>query len=227
MRYLVLSIAALAALAACGQSAPSEAAQGGAETRDAYVARCTRELIAQNPQAQSWAGQQCEQQWANVEASEPLAEAMLAAVPASGETVAPSAIAARTTMIRWRPRAEGTLIAQGDIGGVEAQVDANGLTLLWSAVGEPIPLDLPEAFRVLGAEVTMIGCAQVGVGESTRSYRIAAPGREPFALGVYQREAPTANASSFYNATANVSGAMPTLAQLARDGNSWEAQCPY
>lgn len=246
MRRIAIVFAA-AALIACGQP-PSNASadsapppprmddildgdQGGGgpalETQADFVARCTREMIAANPQSRQWAGSQCEQEWEKVLASRPLADAMLAAVPAPGETVAPAAIRARTPSVQWRARPEGALIAQGRLGQADVNVDSNGLTFAWAETGALIPFDLVQALRERGAEVTMVGCSQLGTGEFSTYHRVVAAGRAPFGLMVYERTAPTANASSFYSAVANVSGQISTLASLRRDGSEWSATCPY
>lgn len=246
MRRIALLFAA-AALLACGQPATNASADnappppgaedvvqgsgGGAiETQAAFVARCTRELIAVNPESQRWAGDQCGQQWQAVVAAGPWAEAFLTAAPAAGERVAANQVRARVTQVSWNARPQGTLVAQGRLDNAEAQV-MNGssptFSLSWGATGELIPYDVIEALRGRGAEVTMIGCAQLGVGEGTKAYRVVAAGRAPFQLSVYDRTAPTANAESFYNATIDLSGRVQNIAQLRTDGSEWNATCPY
>ena len=248
MRRIALLLAA-AALIACGQPATNASAdnappppriedmaegggQGGAaiETQDAFVARCTRELISANPQAQRWAGDQCGQQWQAVVAAGPWAEAFIIAAPAVGERVAAAQVRARVTQVSWNARPQGTLVAQGRLGAAEAQV-MNGsgprFALFWAATGEMIPYDVIEALRGRGAEVTMIGCAQMGAGEANKAYRVVAAGRAPFQLSLYDRTAPTANAESFYNASIDLSGRVQTLSQLRTDGSDWAARCAY
>jgi hypothetical protein len=236
MRRFVLIIALSAALAACGQpsttAAPGDAAaaQGGGADANAqadFVTRCTRDILAQNPQAQSWAPGQCEQNWQMVVAAGPMAEAILAAVPASGATD-PASVRGRLTMVQWDARPEGALIASGRLGrDLSVQVDRNGpsLNIFWAEAGAMIPYDVLGALNVRGAEATMIGCLSYGMGESNKVYRIAAPGRAPFALSVYDRMAPTAEAQSFYNVGATLSGQVQTLAQLRRDGDEWTPTC--
>ncbi|GAM97052.1 hypothetical protein U91I_00674 [alpha proteobacterium U9-1i] len=247
MRRIAVLIAA-AALIACGQPATNASAdsapppprtddmiEGGGEgggqaieTQAAFVARCTRELIAANPESQRWAGDQCAQQWQAVVAAGPWAEAFLAVAPASGERVAAAQVRTRVTQVRWNARPDGTLVAQGRLGNADAQVETNGnFSLMWSAVGEMSPYDVIEALRGRGAEVTMLGCSQLGAGEFNKAYRVTATGRAPFQLSLYDRGAPTANASSFYNATIVTSGQVQTLAQLRADGSDWAASCPY
>ena len=88
------------------------------------------------------------------------------------------------------------------------------------------PFDLPEALRTKGAKVTMIGCFAMGAGEGGSAYRIAAPGRTPFAVTISFREAAVASQSSTFGAVADYSARLPTLAVLARGGNEWHASCP-
>ncbi len=234
MGRFALIIATSVAVIACGQpistAAPGEAAAQGAAAASAqagYIARCTRDMIAQNPRAGEWAPAQCQQQWEMVVAAGPMAEAILAAAPVSG-TADPASLRTRLSMVQWDARPEGTLIASGRMGQpLSVQVDRAGpsLNFYWSEAGRPIPYNIVEALRGLGAEVTMIGCAHVGVGENTEAYRVSTPGHAPFALGVYGREAPTANADSFYNVGVNLSGQVQTLAQLRRDGSEWNQAC--
>ncbi len=250
MRRVALLFAA-AALIACGQPATEasadhapppprtdDMAQGGGqgggaaaiETQDAFVARCTRELIAANPESRRWAGDQCGQQWQAVVAAGPWAEAFLTAAPATGERVAANQVGTRVTQVSWAARPQGTLVAEGRLGNAGAQVmggSAPSFSLSWGATGELIPYDVIEALRGRGAQVTMIGCAQMGVGEGTKAYRVAAAGRAPFQLNIYDRTAPTANAESFYNASIDLSGRVQTLSQLRTDGSDWTPTCPY
>jgi hypothetical protein len=231
MRRFALIIAISAALVACGQpnsagSSEASAAQGGEAQAD-YIARCTREMVAQNPRAGEWAPAQCQQQWEMIAAAGPMAEAILAAVPVSG-AADPATLRARLTMVRWDTRPEGTLIASGRMGqALSVQVDRDGpsLNFYWSAAGEPMPYNIVEALRGRGGEVTMIGCYALGMGENNESYRVVATGRAPFALSVYGRMAPTASANSFYNVGVGLSGEVKTLAQLRREDSTWSATC--
>jgi hypothetical protein len=250
MRRILLLFAA-ASLLACGQPATEasadnapppprieDMAQGGGqgggpvaiETQAAFVARCTREMIAANPESRRWAGDQCGQQWQAVVAAGPWAEAFLTAAPATGERVAANQVRTRVTQVSWASRAQGTLVAEGRLGNAGAQVmggSAPSFSLSWGETGELIPYDVVEALRGRGAEVTMIGCAQLGVGEGTKAYRVVAAGRAPFQLTIYDRTAPTANADSFYNASIDLSGRVQTISQLRTDGSEWNATCPY
>ena len=119
-------------------------------------------------------------------------------------------------------------IAGGRLGrDLSVQVDRAGpsLNFYWSEAGQPIPYNIVEALRARGAEVTMVGCYALGTGENNESYRVAAPGRAPFALSVYGRMAPVASANSFYNVGAMLSGQVKTLAQLRREDSTWALTC--
>jgi len=230
MRKFAL-IAAIAALAACGQAASGggDAAAQGAVSANAqrdFVSACVERYVAQNAQAQQWAPDQCEQDWQLVVSAGPIAEAILAAEPVSG-TVDPNTLRTTLTSIQWNARPEGTLIAQGRLGDAHVQVDRNGpsLNFMWGATGAMIPYDVVGALTVRGANVEMIGCSQLGVGEAAKVYRVAAPGKAPFQLSIYDRMAPTANAESFYNASASLNGQVQTIAQLRHDGSDWSATC--
>ncbi len=193
MRALFLAVTVLAA--ACGQSA----AQGGKSAEAAPVGTAATA--------------------AEFSPSSALVDAILAAVPAAPGAIDPTSIQARVTQVTWRARPEGTLAAQGMLGNVEAQVMRTppSFALMWNATGEPVPYDVPAELRARGATVTMIGCMPLGTGENDAHYAVVAQGHAPFALNIYTREAPTANANSSYNVTVNLTGRMPTRASLGTD----------
>jgi len=232
MRVLASILSVCVALIAWGQpGARGAAAQTpvAANAEAEFIAACIADLVRQNPQARRWAGDQCAQEWPKVVAAGPMAEAILAAAPVSG-AANPAALPNQLTMVRWDRRAQGTLLASGRLGrDVSVQIDRQGpvLGFSWAETGALIPYDAIGALRVRGATAAMIGCAQMGVGEAQKAYRVTAPGRAPFQLTIYDRTAPTANAESFYNVGMSLSGRVQTLAQLRADGSEWAPACPY
>jgi hypothetical protein len=227
MRRFRVTLAGLIALTACGQPQSTAAAQGSATAQADYIASCSRDMVAQNPRAGEWAPAQCQQQWEAVVAAGPMADAILVAAPASG-AADPARLRERLTMIQWDARPEGTLIASGRLGrDLAVQVDRAGpsLNFQWSEAGAAIPYDVLGALRARGAEVAMVGCYALGMGENNEAYRVVAAGRAPFALSVYGRMAPTAAANSFYNVGAALSGQVKTLAQLRGEDSSWNPTC--
>lgn len=235
MRILISVIATSVALIACGQpttSAGEAAAQAGGVAANAqadFIAQCTDNLVRQNPQARQWAPDQCAQEWQTVVDAGPMAEAILAAAPASG-AANPASLPNQLTNVRWDRRPEGTLIASGRLGSnLSVQVDRSGpsLNFYWGETGALIPYDVINALRIRGATAALTGCSQLGVGEFTQVYRVTTAGRAPFQLSIYARNAPTANAESFYNVSLNLSGQVQTIAQLRRDGSEWTATCAY
>lgn len=194
-------------LAACGPAVDGnggEAAAQGGGGEAAFVQDCVARYVAQNAQARQWAPDQCAQEWGLVVAAAPMANAILAG-------------------------AGGTMPAPGRASGLDVEVNAGARTAVfsWSAVGEPVPFDVVSALAQRGATLAMIGCSQLGAGEFSQVYRVAASGGAPFQLGIYARNAPTADASSFYTVTADFSGRIQTRAQLASDGSEWTAACAY
>jgi len=193
-----------AVLAACGQPTSTSgvaAAQQGGGGEAAYVEACIARYAAQNAQARQWAPAQCAQEWTAVVAAGPIADAILAAVDGAP------------------PRA-------GRIGSnIDVTVQGRTVSFGWQAIGEMIPYDAVGALGQRGATPTMIGCAQVGVGEFSKAYSVASQGRAPFQLNIYERTAPTGDASSIYSASVDLSGRVQTLAQLASDGSDWAAAC--
>jgi hypothetical protein len=68
---------------------------------------------------------------------------------------------------------------------------------------------------------------QLGGGENSKTYRVNAPGKPPFGLTVYDRAAPSASATAFYNVTVDMSGRAPTLASVRAAGaTDAAARCP-
>ena len=201
--FAVMAIAA--ALVACGQPAATNggaAAQGAsapaANAQAAFITSCTQRVIAQNANMRPYAADQCQQEWQTIVDAGPMADAILAAAPVSGATDA-ATLRTRLTMVNWRGRPEGTLLAQGALGNLEVQVDRQGpsLNFFWSETGALIPYDLLGALLQRGAAADMVACSALGVGENSKVYRVTAPGRAPFQLSLYDRNAPTANAEVF------------------------------
>ena len=219
MRRFAFAIATAATLLGCGDRAATPQA--------VFIARCTEDLVARNPQASEWAPVQCQQDWEKVFSAGPMAEAILAAAPVSG-AADPAALSGRLSTIEWDARPESGLVASGRIGrALGVQVDRAGPTLkfLWGETGALIPYDVIQALRERGADVSMVGCLRLGTDETSATYRMSAPGRAPLALSVYERMAPTADAASFYNVGVDLSGQVQTLAELRRDGSEWTATC--
>lgn len=202
------TIAIVALMAACSPPAGSSgqaAAQSAGGGEAAYLARCIEEMAAQNPQSRQWAPDECAQRWQTVVAAGPLAEAILAAAagtPPSGN------------------RLGRDLAIQNDRA-------ARTVTFSWAETGAMIPYDALGALRERGAEVTMIGCSQLGVGEFSAVHRVTPRTGAPFQISIYDRMAPTANAESFYNVMVNLNGQVQTLAQLRTDGMEWTERCAY
>jgi len=160
-------------------------------------------MTAQNPQAAMWAPEECAQQWQRVVAAGPMAEAILAA-------------------------AGGAFPAAGSLGpALEITRQGQALSFSWSAAGEMSPYDVVGALQERGVTVTMVGCSQVGVGEFSKVYNVAPSAGAPFQLGIYDRQAPTADAWSFYNPTATFGAGVQTIAQLRADGMEWTERCAY
>lgn len=229
MRRMTLTLVTSLWLLSGLQPGLEAATPGGIESQAEFIARCTRESIAANPQSTRWAKDQCTQQWEAVVAAGPMAEAILTAEPATATAVDPTTIAARLSMIQWSAKPQGKLVASGTIAKkLDVQIESSpaSLNFYWNETGALIPYDVVEALRARGAKVTMLGCYALDVGETSRNYRVEIAGRAPFALGIYDRSAPTANADSFYNVAASLTGRIPSLAQLRSDGNDWTASCP-
>lgn len=159
MRKMLIA-GALALLAACGQpavtgggEAQAAAAPGGVEDQAAFVARCTRETLASNPESRNWAASACEQMWEKVLAAGPLAEAVLAAAPATAGAADLAAVPGRVTQVRWQGQA-GRL---NDLAVALTRAPPQ-LTFDWDAGGDIVPYDLEQALRGRGATLDLVGC---------------------------------------------------------------------
>ena len=210
-------------------AAGAAASMAIAEDKPAFMIRCKRETSAQFAGAARQADSICRSKWDMVTASAPIVDAMLAAAPATGARF--DAVAARTqaTAVRWNAKPAAGQLASGRLKDIQvgiANSPAPGMSFDWFKGGEPIPFDLPEALKVRGLGVSMIGCFSFGAAEGGRVYRVQAPGKAPFAVSINFREAALASQSSTFNAAADFSGRLPTLASLKRDGNDWSATCP-
>lgn len=198
------------------------------ENEAAYHARCVREMIAQSPGARVQADSICKSRWGQIVAAGPMADAILSITPAPGTPFDPSAVKGRLAAVKWAPSARQGTIASGQMGDIEVAVGrapAPSIVFNWFRAGDTIPFDLQGALGVRGASLSMIACQYFGSGEGTRIYRVAGPGKAPFALRVAILEAAVASQSSTFTAAADFSAAMPTLAALRKDGSEWTPSC--
>jgi hypothetical protein len=236
MRMMVLAAALL--VCACGQATNHASAQGAggagasgaAETQEQFVARCTRETIAQNPQAQSWAQGNCEQIWEKVAAAGPLAEMILAAAPATAAPAGLSATCAQLAMVRWSGGASGATLATGKLGAdldIAVQRAPPSLAISWSGGGDIVPYDIVEALRGRGATLAVVACQSFGTGDNIIVYNVSAPAHAPFGLQVYAHDAAMAGAHAPFNVTLDLSGQPATLARqrTATPNEEWVPAC--
>ncbi len=215
-----LFVASLAGLP-CLMTTPA-AAQ---ETQDQFMQRCTLDL-ARTANLASYAQGECAEQWIALNRANQMVDAILSVfVAGTPSALDPADVRARASMVRWRSQTEGQL------AGLNVEVTRTPTTriiLNWSATGEPVPYDPVEALRVRGAGVDPIGCYAYGAGESNSVWRVEAPGHVPFALTVYNREAPTASAMSHITVSADAERTIPTLGDLrtAEPDQDWMETCP-
>lgn len=223
-------------VAAGAQTAPAGAAPGAAGTsgaagpagavpavtadaRSRFMASCRKGYMTPRPQTTDWIDGACAEDWKRVEASQPAAQALLQAVPASGAAPALAELKSRVPGVRWAARPRTGQLASGQIGtyavDVEGKARPEAMSVSWGRVGEMLPLDVPAALAARGATLSLVRCEKMGVGEGERAWSVALPGRAPFELTVYERTAPTANANSSYAATARLDGRPPTRGPTA------------
>lgn len=226
-RFLVAAGLGLAA-AATALSAPALPSPQDARTQ--FLNRCKERTLAKSPGA-DWAESYCAETWPAVTRSNPLVDVLLSPF-AAGTPAAldPADVKARATGVRWLPARPGAQAFEGALGPVKAEARRDATTVLdlsWTAVGESVPYAIVEALRTRGARVEPIGCYAFAAGESNTVYRVEAAGRVPFAMTVYQREAPTADAWSSLAVTVDTERSIPTLGRLraAEPDAEWTADC--
>lgn len=216
-----LIIAALLPAGAAGAQVPAAPPPlplaADAEAR--FKAGCRKQVLAANPGAAKWVGEECATRWQAVAAAGPGADALLGVIPATpGEALPLATAKARMAGVRWGAPALGALAA-GQLGALRVSLQGKRqpekADVSWSKAGALIPYDVAGAMTTRGVRLTLVGCEQLGVGESSRTYSGAAPGRAPFALTVDSREAPTADAISYYAATVSLGGRAPPRGSIA------------
>lgn len=220
--------------AATGAAAPPLPVVAGA--RDAFMATCRSETRARYAtMTKASIEEACGLGWGRAVAAGPIADAVLAAVPARpGEAVSLPALKARLPQLRWLPvkAAPNTPVAR--LGNVEVTLTgtapAKAITVQWSSrPGEEPAYDLAGALAARGAKVTPLGCYNFGPAEVTRAWVVTAPGRPPFGLEDSTRTAALGNQSSFQGMTATLTGQVPTLASLKAQYRDppWQAVCEF
>ncbi len=215
-----LFVASLAGLP-CLMTTPA-AAQ---ETQDQFMARCTQ-VLAETANMASYAEGACAEQWPKVTRANQMVDAVLSVfVAGTPSALDPADVQRRASMVRWTSPSQGRL---ADLNVETTRTPTTQIIFKWSATGEPVPFDPVEALRVRGASVDPIGCYAFGAGESNSVWRVAAPGHAPFALTVYNREAPTASAMSHITVSADAERNIPTLDDLraAEPDPDWMQTCP-
>lgn len=184
--------------------------QPGAEA--SFKARCRKDTLAQSgPSAARWVDGHCTDMWTRAVAAQPLAEVVLVAVNTGAGPA--DALRRATPAVRWGSRPEQGQLASGRIGsfaaGLAGKGRADSFLVSWAQVGAEIPIDVPAALEARGAKLTLTSCEKMGAGEGERVWAVAVPGRKPFALTIYQRTAPTVDATSSYAAEAALDGRAP------------------
>lgn len=215
-----LFVASLAGLP-CLMTTPA-AAQ---ETQDQFMARCTQ-VLAETANMASYAEGACAEQWPKVTRANQMVDAILSVfVAGTPSALDPADVQRRASMVRWTSPSQGRL---ADLNVETTRTPTTQIIFKWSATGEPVPFDPVEALRVRGASVDPIGCYAFGAGESNSVWRVEAPGHAPFALTVYNREAPTASAMSHITVSADAERNIPTLGDLraAEPDPEWMETCP-
>lgn len=147
-------------------------------------------------------------------ASLPSADVLLAVLPSVGQKPTLASVKQQASGVRWAASAQAPYLASGTLGALETAVEGAGgapraVWVAWSKIGAMIPYDVVGALRQRGAQLTQVACEKTGAGEGERIYAGSAPGKAPFTLTIYQREAPTAGAFSRYSATVGLDGRTP------------------
>ncbi len=225
---------------ASGQPAgPAEGAlsvQPGA--KDRFIAQCTRDQKARYPKMDAAnLGRGCADGWTRVMAAGPIADMLLAGVPAkAGEALSLANLKARLAQVRWQAGGKAhrnAPDAAGTSGGLNVSIigapTARTLSVGWQKMEAEIPYDAAGALAARGAKVTPLGCYHFGPSEANRVFVVAAPGRPAFALTVYERSAAMGGQMSHITMSADLTGKLPTLAGLRAEHRDppWTSPCPF
>lgn len=217
--------AALFILVALACSTPALAQEGESQ----FVARCRREVVADDPRSAEWAHDVCQDHWRRIAAAAPMLDAALPLFTTDAAPAAtPEALRAALPDFRWMGAAADDArwtAMTGDLAVEILKTPPGRLRFGWSQAGAPVPYDVVEALRSRGARLTPIGCYAYGASESNTVWRVDLAGHAPFALSVYRREAPTAEAWSTLTVGFDADRRIPTLAGLraADPGGDWTA----
>ena len=143
----------------------------------------------------------------------PAADVLLAILPGPGQKPTLASVKRQAAGVRWAASPQAPYLANGTLGAQEVLVEGRGapstVAVAWSKIGAPIPYDVVSALRQRGVRLTQVSCEKTGAGEGERVYAGSAPGKAPFTLTTYQREAPTGGALSRYSAAIGLDGREP------------------
>jgi hypothetical protein len=191
------------------------------EDQATFTVRCTQETLGRVPTAMKWVDSYCDTKWDHAVATAPMVDALLGLAPEPGEP-AMSIAAAKTALadVNWLTD-KGNALAMGTLGdltvallGTPAAITR--ISFSWQETGAQAPYDLIEALRMRGLTPQTLGCPQFGMASAGQEkvMQVAAPNRTVFTLTVYDRAAPTGIDWGVYEVDADVSGSIPTQAQL-------------
>ncbi|MDT9600178.1 hypothetical protein [Sphingosinicella rhizophila] len=217
-------------------SGPDLPWRSGAEVT--FKSQCRQETRSRYPTMTSASiASSCDDSWNKVVAAGPIADALLAVVPArTGERIFVSDLRSRLPQVRWRPAAnirENRPTAEGMMNGLSVSVSGapavESIAFGWRKLEAEPPYDIPAALAAKGAKVTALGCFHFGPSEVSRTHIVSAPGRASFALETYIRAAAMGGQESWISASANLTEKLPTLASLRAEhpDPAWEAVCPH
>lgn len=219
-------------LAGCGATVADSATM---ENEASFLTRCRVELLETLPQAASWADAHCAERWRSAGRAAPIADALLALMPKTGDAVTAD-MRGRLTAVHWSSATEGTL------GELTVTLPASDrISFHWQKQGGEAPYDLIQALRIRGVTLESLGCPRYPMASmGQEKVMIAkAEGHTPFVLTVYGRFAPTGVEFALYDVDADFTGVVPDSAALAAgqypggggrafavDPAGWMATCP-
>ncbi|MCB1684161.1 MAG: hypothetical protein KDI31_06740 [Pseudomonadales bacterium] len=212
----------LAVLALLGESAialdPGESASAVdavdgfpvIETRQLFIHRCERELLAHHPEAASWAPAQCRSRWQAARAAGPMAEALLTLAQSATQSFrSTNDVRNALSSVQWSSDREGTL---GDLAVVLRGDSAPGISFAWYEIGAYGRYNVIDALRSRGATLQTLGCPQypgASMGQE-KVMRVDTENAAAFTISVYSRGAPTAIEPGIYEVNAQFGGAIPS-----------------
>lgn len=240
---LMLSMAAVMALTACSPaSAPATQGDPAAtspdtqaaeemtrlnDSRDAFLARCLKNAIPSDNGVPA-TSESCAVAYRKAQQSLDAARLLIAAHAPDGAAKATSLDGLKTRLsgINWtNEQVGGSTLASGRVEPFDAVITQRNqqqhLAFNWSGPAGDVPVDVPYALLLDGAQLTLIACNSASPDEIGRVWHVTGTDSDPFDLVTYSRVGPSGTALSSYSASTPLDNNRLTLESLSQQDSDW------